>query len=199
MSPVAQVDSTESPPRSRRVWAIVVGAGIVVLITLAAAFVIEGLDWFSPQGWALRALAVLGLVALPRLGRMGRVGAVLLAVGVAVFTAVEVTLAVAPEVGSSGALSGVTVPVFVMAASGYFILTFGALRSLQLPWWATAAVAATAVGVWGIGMLATIGNYTDELAAQHIVAQNYLFAVAVVSVIAAIIDGVRHLRARKRP
>lgn len=193
--------STDAPPvptRSRRIVVILALAGIIVLLTLAAAFIVEGLDWFAPQGWALRALAVLGLVAWSPLGLMGRIGAVLLAVGVGLFTVVEVVLAVWPEVGMSGALSGVTIPVFVVGASGFFVLVGGAIRRLRLPWWTTPVIAAVAMAVWAIGILAPTPAGSDELLVQHIVAQNYLFAVAAVSLVAAVIDGVRQVRAVSR-
>ncbi|MFN3707236.1 hypothetical protein [Microcella sp.] len=195
------LSSTDAPPvpaRSRRIVVILALAGIIVLLTLAAAFIVEGLDWFAPQGWALRALAVLGLVAWSPLGLMGRIGAVLLAVGVGLFTVVEVVLAVWPEVGMSGALSGVTIPVFVVGASGFFVLVGGAIRRLRLPWWTTPVIAAVAMAVWAIGILAPTPAGSDELLVQHIVAQNYLFAVAAVSLVAAVIDGVRQVRAVSR-
>lgn len=194
----SSTDAPPAPSRSRRVVAILALAGIVVLVTLAAAFAVEGLDWFAPQGWALRALAILGLVAWTPLGRMGRVGAVLLAIGVGLFTVTEVALAIWPEVGLSGALSGVTVPVFLVGASGFFVLVGGAIRRLRLPWWTTPVIAAATMAVWAIGILAPTPAGGDELLVQHIVAQNYLFAVAAVSLVAAVIDGVRRVRTVSR-
>jgi hypothetical protein len=198
MAKNAGLAATANAPRSRRLWAVVAAAIVVVLLTLAGAFIIEGLNWFAPQGWALRVLAILGLVAWPRLTRMGRIGAVAFAVGVTALSVIDIVLQFAPEVGYSGALNGVTLPLFVVAAAGFFVLVFGAVRALRGPWWTTTAIAAVMIALWGVTLLVDFGAYSDVLGAMHIVSRNYLFAVALVSLIAAIIDVARTSTAKSR-
>ncbi|MGY6497450.1 MAG: hypothetical protein ACXIUP_04405 [Microcella sp.] len=200
MSPAVVVEEVVSHPirRSRRVIALLAVATVIVLLTLAAAFVVEELAWFTAQGWALRVLAVLGLVAWPRLGRMGRIGAALFAVGVAGFSAVELALAVAPQLGSSGALNGLTIPMFFLAAAGFFVMVFGAIRALRVPWWTTLVVAVSLVALTALSALGPTSGVTEDLAIMQVVSQGYLLVAAVVASIAAVIDGVREGR-RRRP
>lgn len=187
---------TSSFARSRRVIAVVAIAGITVLITLAAALVIAGLDWFVAQGWAIRALAIAGVVAWPRLGRMGRIGAATFAAGVAVYSGMELALMVAPEVGTIGALNGLAIPCFLVVAAGFFILVFGALRSLRGPWWLSLSVAGGLAVLTGVSIAGTDPGLTLELAVNQAVAQGYILVSTIVAVIAAIIDGVRMRRHR---
>lgn len=190
--PAPVVEEVVSHPtrRSRRVIALLALAAVIVLLTLAAALVIENLDWFVVQGWALRVLAVVGLVAWPRLGRMGRVGAIAFAAGVAAFSAVEFALLVAPELGSSGALNGLAIPFFFVAAIGFFLLTFGAIRSVRGPWWVTLALAGALAALTGLSALGATTGVTEDRAIMQVVSQGYLLVATVVAAIAALIDGI---------
>ncbi|RZT62372.1 hypothetical protein EV140_0895 [Microcella alkaliphila] len=196
-APVRSPGALPVPAPSRRVLAVLALAIVIVLLTLAAALVIENLDWFVVQGWALRLLAVVGLVAWPRLGRMGRVGAIAFAAGVTAFSAVEFALLVAPELGSSGALDGLAIPFFFVAAIGFFLLVFGAIRSVRGPWWVTLALAGALAALTGLSALGTTTGVTEELAIMQVVSQGYLLVATVVASIAALIDGVRAVRRRR--